>query len=272
MPLGPRDYYRPWYGHSNVYVNNVNNVTFVNNGRPVRPQQQPQAGPVGHRPGATVVLQDQFAGRPIGNSALRVSGEAVASAPVLAGNAVLPPRVASARPLRVQPANAAAPATGQGVPARPVVAGQPAYPQGTAAQPAASATQPGSKPVRVAPQAGAAAAAPATQATTPASPNYSKPARATRDERQVQQGEAVRAEKPVSNRELSRSQVRQAPQQQQVPVPVQQQGQVPVQQQHVQPGAPVAVQPHAEKAPVKPKPQPVEAEADPKPSGGRQAR
>jgi hypothetical protein len=98
--------------------------------------------------------------------------------------------------------------------------------------------------------------------------------RAPREERPVQQGENVRADKPVSNRELSRPQVRQspAPLPQQVPVPAQ--AQMPARQHPVQPGAAVvAPKPQAaEKAPAKPKAPVVEGEAVVKPSGGTQAK
>jgi hypothetical protein len=277
MPLGPRDYYRPWYGHSNAYINHVNNVTFVNEGRPTRPQ--PQQVPGGQRPGTTVVLQEHFAGRPIGNSALRVSGEAVANAPAVAGITVLPQRVAASKPLRAGPAGTAPMQAGQTAPQRPAVPGQPVSPQAGAA-----ATPPAGKPIRVAPQAGVApqrgsnTTAQDTPAGSPASPNYAKPARAPREERQVQQGENARAGQPVSNREFSRTQPRQAPVQVQGEAPQQAapQGQAPAQQQHrvQQGGAPASASPQAaEKAPPKPKPAVViEGEAVAKPPGNTQAK
>jgi hypothetical protein len=295
-PLGPRDYYRPWYGHSSVYVTNINNVTFVDNGRPVRPLPQPL--PAGQRPGATVVLQEQFAGRPIGNAALRVSGEAVARAPVVAGSAILPPPVAITKPLRVQPANAAPALPGQPVQQKPVVVGQPVSAQGAPVQPAASVAQPMGKPIRVSPQAevkpvvaGTPAAAPAqpsasvaqpmgkpvrvapqaevkpvatgTPAATPAPPAYVKPARVPREERQAQQGEPARTEKPASNREPSRQQSR----------PASAQTQAPDQQHPVQSGGPAVAKPQAaEKVPAKPKPPVVEGEPVAKPGAASQAK
>lgn len=106
FPLGPNEPYAPWYHASALYLNrvNVSNI-YSRNAAQVRAVYQTAnrevyANPLGaqqhfaNRAGATVaVSQASFAaGRPVGRSAMRLSPEQIAAAPVLPHPMVTPER------------------------------------------------------------------------------------------------------------------------------------------------------------------------------------
>jgi hypothetical protein len=105
FPLGPRETYTPWYHASPLYVNrvNVSNLYSSNTAevrtiynQPTEASVYAAAGQHGYvnRPLATVVVSEASfaAGRPVGQSLVRVSAGALAAAPVLPHPLVTPQR------------------------------------------------------------------------------------------------------------------------------------------------------------------------------------
>jgi hypothetical protein len=198
-PLSPYDYYQPWYTTNVTYVTYVNRIVLPDRHR--RDHQHDRNGRRNdHREhGATVVPRDQFGSRrPVQSIRATVPGPAVASQPVVAGSAVLPPRPVTRQPER--PAASAPSAPGATAPSggRPAPTAKPAFPATTApatmpatrqpvpAQPApAESRQPQARPVAPAAQS---PAAPRTPATTerPASTPGARPAPAAPAERPSQ--------------------------------------------------------------------------------------
>ena len=146
FPLGLHETYVPWYHASPLYVNrvNVSNIYDRNTAEVKRIYNQPTVASVyavaagataggkqgyANRPIATVVVsQASFAaGKPVGQSLVRVSPQALASAPVLPHPLVTPQRtLVVSVPARAVPARVARPTLASRVEQGARPAGQPA--------------------------------------------------------------------------------------------------------------------------------------------------
>lgn len=88
LPLAPYEAFVPWYTSNNVYIHNINYI-YVN--RPV--VVRPPTHYANLKPGATIVPTNTFhSGAPVWRNRGRLSGESVASVPVVQDGSLLPQR------------------------------------------------------------------------------------------------------------------------------------------------------------------------------------
>jgi hypothetical protein len=205
FPLGPRDVYRPSYPVSRGYFNNINTSnTVINNTQITNVYNNTNITNINYVnrqvPGAVIAVPTAtfVQSQPVARAAMRVSGESVAKAPVMA--------VAQVAPVRASVGGAAA--AGQRPPspvqARPVVArtAPPPAPPGFAAQEQHLAAKPGqpleaSVRAQIKPAAVPQSAAPAvrvvrqTPGTISARPPAVAPAAQGLDQRGRRSGESA---------------------------------------------------------------------------------